>query len=134
MENPKPIGPSRKKVVMVCEDESELLELYSKVLESRYEVIKVCSGNDCINKYLDQKSNGANIDLLILDYKLEDMLGDEVAKKIKEHNGIKIILLSAYNLDEPVKKDLLENKYIEKFLQKPIKMRQMIQEAMEIIC
>jgi hypothetical protein len=39
MENPKPIGPSRKKVVMVCEDESELLELYSKVLESRYEVI-----------------------------------------------------------------------------------------------
>ncbi|GKS60714.1 MAG: hypothetical protein DA329_02220 [Candidatus Nitrosocosmicus sp.] len=134
MENPKPIGPSRKKVVMVCEDESELLELYSKVLESRYEVIKVCSGNDCINKYLDQKSNGANIDLLILDYKLEDMLGDEVAKKIKEHNGIKIILLSAYNLDEPIKKDLLENKYIEKFLQKPIKMRQMIQEAMEIIC
>lgn len=134
MENPKPIGPSRKKVVMVCEDESELLELYSKVLESRYEVIKVCSGNDCINKYLDQKSNGANIDLLILDYKLEDMLGDEVAKKIKEYNGIKIILLSAYNLDEPIKKDLLENKYIEKFLQKPIKMRQMIQEAMEIIC
>ena len=134
MENPKPIGPSRKKVVMVCEDESELLELYSKVLESRYEVIKVCSGNDCINKYLDQKSNGANIDLLILDYKLEDMLGDEVAKKIKEHNGIKIILLSAYNLDEPIKKDLLKNKYIEKFLQKPIKMRQMIQEAMEIIC
>ncbi|MGD9672969.1 MAG: response regulator [Candidatus Nitrosocosmicus sp.] len=134
MENPKPIGPSRKKVVMVCEDESELLELYSKVLESRYEVIKVCSGNDCINKYLDQKSNGANIDLLILDYKLEDMLGDEVAKKIKEHNGIKIILLSAYNLDDPIKKDLLENKYIEKFLQKPIKMRQMIQEAMEIIC
>ena len=134
METPKPIGPSRKKVVMVCEDESELLELYSKVLESRYEVIKVCSGYDCINKYLEQKSNGANIDLLILDYKLEDMLGDEVAKKIKEHNGIKIILLSAYNLDEPIKKDLLENKYIEKFLQKPIKMRQMIQEAMEIIC
>ena len=134
MENPKPIGPSRKKVVMVCEDESELLELYSKVLESRYEVIRVCSGNDFINKYLDQKSNGANIDLLILDYKLEDMLGDEVAKEIKEHNGIKIILLSAYNLDEPIKKDLLENKYIEKFLQKPIKMRQMIHEAMEIIC
>lgn len=134
MEYSKPIEPAKKKVVMVCEDESELLELYSKVLESRYEVIKVCSGYDCINKYLEQKSNGTNIDLLILDYKLEDMLGDEVAKKIKEHNGIKIILLSAYNLDEPIKKDLLENKYIEKFLQKPIKIRQMIQEAMEIIC
>lgn len=134
MEYPKTMVSDKKKVVMVCEDESELLELYSKVLELRYDVIKVCSGYDCINKYLEQKSKGANIDLLFLDYKLGDMLGDAVAKKIKELNGIKIILLSAYNLDEPIKKDLLEKKYIEKFLQKPIKMRQIIQEAIEVIC
>lgn len=125
---------SGKKIVMVCEDEQELLELYSKVLELRYDVIKVCSGYDCINKYLEQKNKGSNVDLLLLDYKLGDMSGDAVAKKIKELNGIKIILISAYNLDEPVKKDLIENKYIEKFLQKPIKMREIIQEAMEIIC
>lgn len=126
--------PSGKKIVMVCEDEHELLELYSKVLELRYDVIKVCSGYDCINKYLEQKNKGSNVDLLFLDYKLGDMPGDAVAKKIKELNGIKIILISAYNLDEPIKKDLIENKYIEKFLQKPIKMREIIQEAMEIIC
>jgi CheY-like chemotaxis protein len=126
--------PNGKKIVMVCEDEHELLELYSKVLELRYDVIKVCSGYDCINKYLEQKNKGSNVDLLFLDYKLGDILGDAVAKKIKELNGIKIILISAYNLDEPIKKDLIENKYIEKFLQKPIKMREIIQEAMEIIC
>lgn len=124
----------KKKVVMVCEDEQELLELYSKVLELRYDVIKVCSGYDCINKYLEEKAKGSPIDLLFLDYKLGDMLGDVVAKKIKELNGIKIILISAYNLDEPIKKDLINNRYIEKFLQKPIKMRQIIQEATEIIC
>lgn len=124
----------KKKVVMVCEDEQELLELYSKVLELRYDVIKVCSGYDCINKYLEEKAKGSPIDLLFLDYKLGDMLGDVVAKKIKELNGIKIILISAYNLDEPIKKDLINNRYIEKFLQKPIKMRQIIQEAIEVIC
>jgi CheY-like chemotaxis protein len=134
MVQPKTLKPDNKKVVMVCEDEQELLELYSKVLAFRYDVIKVCSGYECINKYLEQKAEGSNIDLLFLDYKLGDMFGDVVAKKLKELNGIKIILISAHNLDEPIKKDLIENKYIDKFLQKPIKMRQIMQEAIEVIC
>ena len=122
-----------KKVVMICEDEHELLDLYSRALELKYDVIKVCSGADCIQEYLEKKANGSPIDLLFLDYKLGDMLGDDVAKKIKQMNGIKIILISAYNLDEPTKNELLENKYIEKFLQKPIRMRQIMQVAAEAI-
>ncbi|WP_458746779.1 response regulator [Candidatus Nitrosocosmicus sp. T] len=123
----------KRKVVMICEDEKELLDLYSRVLELRYDVIKVCSGAECIREYLENKANGSPIDLLFLDYKLGDMLGDDVAKKIKKMNGIKIILISAYNLDEPIKNELLENKYIEKFLQKPIRMRQIIQVAADSI-
>ena len=122
-----------RKVVMICEDEKELLDLYSRVLELTYDVIKVCSGAECIREYLENKANGSPIDLLFLDYKLGDMLGDDVAKKIKEMNGIKIILISAYNLDEPIKNELLENKYIEKFLQKPVRMRQIIQVAADSI-
>lgn len=122
-----------RKVVMICEDEKELLDLYSRVLELTYDVIKVCSGAECIREYLENKANGSPIDLLFLDYKLGDMSGDDVAKKIKKMNGIKIILISAYNLDEPVKNELLENKYIEKFLQKPIRMRQIIQVAADSI-
>ena len=122
-----------KKVVMICEDEQELLDLYSRALELKYDVIKVCSGADCIQEYHEKKANGSPIDLLFLDYKLGDMLGDDVAKKIKQMNGIKIILISAYNLDEPTKNELLENKYIEKFLQKPIRMRQIMQVAAEAI-
>jgi CheY-like chemotaxis protein len=122
-----------RKVVMICEDEKELLDLYSRVLELTYDVIKVCSGAECIREYLENKANGSPIDLLFLDYKLGDMLGDDVAKKIKKMNGIKIILISAYNLDEPIKNELLANKYIEKFLQKPIRMRQIIQVAADSI-
>jgi CheY-like chemotaxis protein len=122
-----------RKVVMICEDEKELLDLYSRVLELKYDVIKVCSGAECIQEYLEKKAKGSPIDLLFLDYKLGDMLGDEVAKMIKKMNGIKIILISAYNLDEPTKNELLDNKYIEKFMQKPIRMRQIIQVAGEAI-
>jgi response regulator RpfG family c-di-GMP phosphodiesterase len=118
---------------MICDDEKELLELYSRVLGLKYDVIKVCSGADCIHKYLEKKAKGSPIDLLFLDYKLGDMLGDDVAKKIKKMNGIKIILISAYDLDEPTKNALLDNKYIEKFLQKPIRMRDIIQVAGEAI-
>ena len=84
-------------------------------------------------EYLEKKAKGSPVDLLFLDYKLGDMLGDEVAKMIKQMNGIKIILISAYNLDEPTKNELLDNKYIEKFMQKPIRMRQIIQVAGEAI-
>lgn len=132
-----PLGSSdgsKKKVVMVCEDEEELLELYSKVLEIKYTVIRVGSGIECITKYLEERKKGSPIDLLFVDYKLGDMYGDDVAKKIKELNGIKIILISAYNLDEPLKTDLLNKQYIVKFIQKPIKMRQIIDEAILAIC
>ena len=122
-----------RKVVMICEDEKELLDLYSRILELTYDVIKVCSGAECIREYLENKANGSPIDLLFLDYKLGDMLGDDVAKKIKKMNGIKIILISAYDLDMPIKNELLENKYIEKFLQKPIRMRQIVQVAADSI-
>ena len=42
------------------------------------------------------------------------MFGDSVARKIKEYNGTKIILISAYDLDDVMVKDLEENKYVEK--------------------
>ena len=82
---------------MICEDEQELLDLYSRVLELKYDIIKVCSGAECIQEYLEKKPRDSPIDLLFLDYKLGDMLGDEVAKMMKKMNAIKIILISAYN-------------------------------------
>ncbi len=51
-----------RKVVMICEDEQELLELYSRVLELKYDVIKVCSGAECINEYLEKKAKGSPVE------------------------------------------------------------------------
>ena len=62
------------------------------------------------------------------------MLGGDVAKKIKDLNGIKIILISAYDLENEMKKDLLDKKYIDNFLQKPLKIKQILEEATKSIC
>ena len=93
-----------KKTVMVCDDDHDLRQLFGQALRSKYNVILVGFGEDCIGRFLEEKNQGNKIHLILLDYKLGDMLGDSVARKIKEHNGVKIILISAYELDNELVK------------------------------
>jgi CheY-like chemotaxis protein len=122
-----------KKTVMICDDEQDLLLLFGLALESKYNVILASSGEDCIDKYIDEKSHGNKIHLLLLDYRLGDMFGDSVAREIKEFNGTKIILISAYDLDESLVKDLEENNYIVKYIEKPIFINSLIELVADTI-
>ena len=117
---------TEKKTVMICDDERDLLQLFGKALKSTYNVILVGSGEDCIEKFIDEKSLGNKIHLLLLDYRLGDMFGDSVARKIKEYNGVKIILISAFDLDHALIRELEENDFISKFIEKPIHLANLI--------
>ena len=85
------------------------------------------SGEDCINKFIGEKNRGNIIHLILLDYRLGDMFGDSVARKIKNYNGTRVILISAYDLDYELVKELEENKYITKFIEKPIQLHNLIE-------
>ena len=122
-----------KKTVMICDDERDLLELFRLALKIKYNVILVSSGEDCIDKYIDEKNQGNKIHLILLDYRLGGIFGDSVARKIKEYNGTKIILISAYDLDGELVKDLEENKYIAKFVEKPILINSLIELVADTI-
>lgn len=61
------------------------------------------------------------------------MFGDCVAKKIKEYNGVKIILISAYDLDHALVKELEENKYIAKYVEKPIQLASLFETVASTI-
>ena len=124
---------TEKKTVMICDDERDLLELFGLALEIKYNVILVSSGEDCIDKYIDEKNQGNKIHLILLDYRLGGMFGDSVARKIKEYNGTKIILISAYDLDGELVKDLEENNYIAKFVEKPILINSLIELVADTI-
>ena len=110
-----------------------MLELFGLALKSKYNVILVGSSEECIDKYIDEKRRGNKIHLLLLDYKLGSMHGDTVARNIKEHNGTKIILISAYDLDGELVNDLEENKYIAKFVEKPILINSLIELVADTI-
>jgi DNA-binding NtrC family response regulator len=49
---------TEKKTVMICDDEQDLLQLFGLALKSNYNVILVSSGEDCIEKFVDEKHRG----------------------------------------------------------------------------
>jgi CheY-like chemotaxis protein len=115
-------GPSTvvKKTVMICEDDRDLLRVYTLALRSKYEIIGTVSGRECISKYSESKKEGKKIDALLLDYSLGDMTGDKIAAKIREMNGTKIIMISAFEIDSDLVDDLKTNGIITAFVKKPV--------------
>ena len=118
---------------MICDDEQDLLLLFGLALGSKYNVIQVGSGEDCIKKYLEEKNRGNKIHLILLDYRLGDMFGDSVARTIKQYNGTKIILISAYDLDSALVKELEENNHIANYIKKPIQIDDLIEIVASMI-
>jgi len=120
-ENEKIIPETKaRKTVMICDDERDILLMFELELQSKYNVLTADSGKECIQKFIHEKQEGKKIDLILLDYKLGDMLGDDVARKIKQLNGVKIILITAYDLDEQSVEDLKLNGYIVDVVRKPV--------------
>jgi CheY-like chemotaxis protein len=118
---------------MICDDERDVLLFFELVFRSKYHLIMVDSGEECIERYMQETNRGNKIHLVLLDYKLSGILGDSVARKIKEYNGTKIILNSAYNVDDMLVKELENGNYISKYLQKPIETDLLTDLVTEII-
>ena len=120
--------PNSRKTVMICDDEADLLHLFKYTLQPTYNVVVAESGEDCLEKFLEEKHKGKKVDVLLLDYKLGDMTGDTVACKIHELNGVKTILISAYELEQTMINHLLEHGCIKGILRKPIRLPVMVKE------
>jgi CheY-like chemotaxis protein len=57
--------------------------------------------------------------LIFLDYKLGDTTGDYVAHKIKELNDVKIIMITAYEVNHDIVRQLEDNELVIDIVQKP---------------
>ena len=124
---------TEKKTIMICEDEPDVLLSFEIMLKSKYNLMLVDSGEECIAKYIEEINRGNKIDLVLLDYKLCDIMGDSVARKIKEYGGTKIILISAFNIDGVLVKELENGSYISKYILKPIETDSLINLIDEIV-
>ncbi len=112
--------PKKQHTLLICDDEPDLLELYAAMLSDDYKIIKTSSGEECIQKYNEMKGKLENITVILLDFRIGNVTGDMIARDIKEINGAKIILISAYEIDHDLIQKLKDEKVIVEFVPKPV--------------
>jgi response regulator RpfG family c-di-GMP phosphodiesterase len=110
----------RRRTVLICDDQRDLLLMFTIALQESYDVLTAKTGEEYIKKYLDAKQSGRKIDLILLDYRLGDTSGYHVAHKIKELNDVKIIMITAYHVDHDIATELEDNELVVDIVQKPI--------------
>ena len=112
----------RKKehTLLICDDEPDLLELYAAMLSDDYKIMKASSGEECIRKYIETKEKMHDITVILLDFRIGEVTGDKVARDIKEINGAKIILISAYEINHDLIQRLKDERVIVEFVPKPV--------------
>jgi CheY-like chemotaxis protein len=94
--------------------------MFAIALQESYEVLTAKTGEECIKIYLEARHSGRKIDLILLDYRLGDTNGYHVAHKIKELNDVKIIMITAYQVDHDIATELEDNELVVDIVQKPI--------------
>ena len=109
---------------MICEDNPDLLSLFQKALGSKYTIIAVDSGIECLSRYIDEKAKGNQVDVLLIDYQLKDLPGDIVATTIREISGRRratnTILISTSEIDKEIVEELKRKDCIMEDIEKPI--------------
>lgn len=123
--------------VIVCDDEKDILNILARALRPKFHVVTASSGNECIEKCREiSTANRESIRLLLLlDYKLGDMMGDEVAYKVSEVSShMKTLLMTAYELDLAFIDDLKAQGYISGLIRKPFRLAHIISRIEEEVC
>lgn len=90
------------------------------MLSDDYKIVKASTGEECIRKYIEMKEKMGGITVILLDFRIGEVTGDKVAQDIKEINGAKIILISAYEIDHDLIQRLKDENVIVEFVSKPI--------------
>ena len=110
------------KQILLVDDEKDILFFYSECLKSNdYQIISFDNPIEALN-YLDKPENISSCSLIITDYKMPQMSGIDLIKKIREKDmnyKIKIMLISAYLKNNFLKDNPYLGK-IDKILEKPL--------------
>jgi len=114
------------KLMSVVDDEHDIMSLFSDALSEL--------GDASVYGFIDStlalkhfKLHQLDYSLIISDYRMPTMDGIELLKKVKAINSsVKTILISAFDIDEKL---FEECKCIDKILQKPITIPELINEV-----
>ena len=119
--------------ILLVDDEKDILDLFSEYLTSNG--FNTISFDNPVNALKYYYQNQSNCSLVITDYKMNQMSGIDLIKKIKEKdtdNKIKTIVISAFIKDNlPYDKSYIT--MIDKILEKPVYLDRLKNEVKELI-
>ncbi len=100
------------KTILVVDDEQDIRNTVKTILEkNNYKVVTAVSADDCMNKLIKTKP-----DLILLDIMMPGTTVREIVPRIK---GTKIIYLTAVQMSEAEREELMKDKKIVDFINKP---------------
>lgn len=113
--------------ILIVEDERDIVEMLKLRLEENgYEITVAYDGRIALEKARSERP-----DLILLDYTLPKVKGDEVCRQLKsedECKNIQIILLSAYREEQ-----ISEEKIADAFIGKPYLAEDLLKKIKELI-
>lgn len=123
--------------ILIAEDEKDIALLYKKVLEARdHQVTVTSNGEDCLKCYHDvfqemisshtRSSLQVPFDVVLLDYKMPQIDGMEVAKEILAVNSHQRIIFASAHVKETLEDSIKQLKQVVELMQKPFTINKLI--------
>lgn len=122
-----------ERTILICDDEEDLVSVYASALRNQYRILTASSGKACVEKYMEQMLHGKKIDMMLLDFRLGDSTGDDIACKIRELDGTKVILITAYDLEREKVRELKRKGCIVDLITKPIGLNALIEKVRQVL-
>ncbi len=116
---------SKKKLIMVVDDEPDNITTVKGVLKRNgFGVVSAVSGDDCLLKLKKVRP-----DLILMDIMMPGTPVCEVVRQIKD---VKIAYLSVVRTSEAEKEDLLWQKNVVDFIQKPFDIKELLAKVKKL--
>jgi DNA-binding NtrC family response regulator len=113
-----------KKSVLVVDDEPDIVNLINESLQKNGQKVSVFT--DPVMALEDFKVNCKTCSLILSDIRMPGINGYELVKKAKEiDRQVKVVLMSAFEINEREFHNLLPDIKVDAFLQKPFHIQQL---------
>jgi len=115
---------SNNKSILVVDDEHDIVNLIKQSLQING--LKVSPFTDPVMALEDFKVNYKTCSLILSDIRMPGINGYEFVKKAKEiHNQVKVVLMSAFEINDREFHNMLPDIKVDGFLQKPFHIQQL---------
>ena len=122
---------ARKWLVAIIDDESDIVNLFRDAL-SKIDGLSIFTFTDPMVALEHFKINKDAYALIISDLRMPGINGTDLVYKIKKENPlVRTLLMTAFEVDDKVFEEYVKNDIIDGFIQKPVKLRDLLSEVLK---